>query len=102
MTTKSPVILEYDSNGKLLNEHKEYEPSTNPNGNFFLLDLYYQDCEKDGDKLRASIPIVENTIIPLDKQNKDRIADINPVLIVRKKNDSDFNKFLKELKRNNS
>jgi len=96
MTTKSPVILEYDLNEKLLKEHKEYEPSTNPNGIFFLLNLYYQDCEKDGDKLRTSIPIVENTIIPLDKQNKYRIADINPVLIVRKKDNSDFNKFLEE------
>ena len=96
MTTKSPVILEYDSDENLLKEHKEYEPSTNPNGNFFLLDLYYQDCEKDGDKLRTSIPIVENTIIPFDKQNKDRIADINPVLIVRKRANSDFNKFLEE------
>lgn len=95
MATDTPVILEIDeSTNTILNTYNEYNPDTNTDGKFFILRLYYQECQKNGNKLNTSIPITENTQISLETNSKDRIADINPLLIARNLNNNDFEKFL--------
>lgn len=89
-TINKPSIIVKDADGKVIETYDEYDPIDNPDGVFYLLELLYKKC--DNGNFIGSFPITDNTEIPdISKLDKNRLVDINPVVIVRKEGPKKFN-----------